>query len=295
MFAGVQIFCFVASYSVAWALEVTRLYFKSRVRTALALVFAAAGFLAQTLFLIGRTIDGGAAPLSSSFDWYLVAAWVLAGVYLYSAWHFPRAAVGVFALPLILALVGAAALFADRHPFPVDRASLVWGIVHGLFLLLGTVTVLVGFVTGLMYLAQSWRLKHKLPPRLGFQLPSLEWLERANARAIVASIPLLTAGLLSGTILNLVNHRRQSTTLDWSDPVVLAGGITLIWLAAATGFIALYRPARQGRKVAYLTIGSFVFLAFSLGVGLFSTAHRAEVAPGVEGIRPAAVGAGGGP
>ena len=45
-----------------------------------------------------------------------------------------------------------------------------------------------------MYLVQSYRLKHKLPPIQGLQLPSLEWLERVNARATVLSALLLVIG-----------------------------------------------------------------------------------------------------
>ena len=39
----------------------------------------------------------------------------------------------------------------------------------------------------------------------------------------------------------------------------------LVWLLAASIFSAVYRPARQGQKVAYLTVVSFIFLAFALG------------------------------
>jgi hypothetical protein len=38
------------------------------------------------------------------------------------------------------------------------------------------------------------------------------------------------------------------------------------WLLAAALFNVFYKPARQGRKVAYLTVVSFVFLAIALGV-----------------------------
>ncbi len=41
--------------------------------------FAAAGFLAQTLYLGYRAMQSATLPLSSSFDWYLLAAWMLAG------------------------------------------------------------------------------------------------------------------------------------------------------------------------------------------------------------------------
>ena len=49
----------------------------------------------------------------------------------------------------------------------------------GQLLLAGTVAVSFGFIAGIMYLVQSWRLKHKLPPQAGFKLPSLEWLQDA--------------------------------------------------------------------------------------------------------------------
>jgi len=38
----------------------------------------------------------------------------------------------------------------------------------------------------------------------------------------------------------------------------------LIWLIAAEAFRLIYPAARQGRKVAYLTLASFVFLVIAL-------------------------------
>ena len=75
---------------------------------------------------------------------------------------------------------------------------------------------------------------------------------------------MLAAGFLSGTVLNLVNHRLQIDELPWSDPVIWTSSLLLAWLAAAAIFGVVYRPARQGRKVAYLTVASFLFLALSL-------------------------------
>ena len=42
-----------------------------------------------------------------------------------------------------------------------------------------------------MYLGQARRLKHKQPPAAGLRLPSLEWLQWANSRAILASVLML--------------------------------------------------------------------------------------------------------
>ncbi len=282
--AGISVFCFAASYFVAWMLELTRLWFRSGVRGAIMLGFAAAGFLAQTLYLGYRASQAAAPPLSSSFDWYLLAAWMLAGAYLYLTYYYPRAAVGLYLWPLVLGLIGAATWFADRRPVAQEPALRVWGMLHGIFLLLGTVTVMVGFVAGLMYLVQASRLKKKHPLTGGIQLPSLERLEHLNSRVVVASVLLIGVGFLAGIVLNLISHRSQ---MPWSDPVVWSSGLMLAWLVAAALFNALYKPARHGRKVAYLTVVSFFFLAISLTVFLVvDTQHggrRLDDAPAAGG------------
>ena len=111
-------------------------------------MFASAGLLAHTLFLVYRATTATSTPLSSEFDWFLVAAWVLAATYLYLTFYHPRTAIGLFVLPLVLALVAVAQFFASHEPFAASRASQVWGAIHGVFILLGTVAVMVGFVAG---------------------------------------------------------------------------------------------------------------------------------------------------
>jgi ABC-type transport system involved in cytochrome c biogenesis permease subunit len=273
----ISITCFAASYAVAWALEVSRLVFRSRARRAIMLGFAAAGLLAHTLFLAFSASVADGAPLASSFDWTLVAAWLLVAIYFYLCYYYPQAAIGLFVFPLVLALIAAAALFADRAPIASVSASRAWGAIHGVFLLLGTVAVMVGFVAGSMYLLQAYRLKHKLPPMQGLRLPSLEWLEAVNSRSLVLSTLLVSIGFLAGVILR---SRSQPGSLPWSDPVVWSSALMLLWLVVASVFNAVYKPARRGRKVAYLTIVSFVFVAFALGVLLLvDTQHAPKTEP----------------
>jgi CDP-diglyceride synthetase len=153
----------------------------------------------------------------------------------------------------------------------------VWGIVHGGALLLGTVAGLIGFVTGLMYLWHAALLRRKLPPRAGFQLPNLEWLQKANERAILVTALLVLCGFLSGLALSWLKHQ----AIYWSDPVVWTTSLLAVWMAVAATFNLVYRPARQGRKVAYLTLATFVFLAISLAGLLLGTEHaRPDQKPG---------------
>jgi len=286
MLAGISITCFAASYAVALALEITRLFFRSGVRGALMIGFAGAGLFAHTLYLTYRALQEPSAPLSSEFDWYLLAAWLLTAIYLYLTFR-RQTMFGVFLLPLVLGLIGVAAWSADRAPLVSSHAARVWGQIHGVFLLVGTVAVAIGFAGGAMCLVQANRLKHKRLPSEGLRLPSLEWLERLNSRAIWISVVMIGLGFLSGVVLNLVNHRLEISRLPWTDPIIWSSALLLGWVIVAAGFSSLYRPARTGRKVAYLTTVSFVFLLLMVLVGALLPSQHGNLKP--EPASPAAV------
>ena len=269
MLSGVSIICFAGSYTVALLLELTRLLFRSRVRWPLIVGFAAAGLFAHTVYLYYRAVAAVGAPLSSQRDWYLLAAWVLAAIYLYLTCYHSQASFGPFLLPLVLGLLGTARYFADSAPFSRQPASTAWGWIHGVSILLAVVAVLVGFATGLMYLHQAWRLKHKRPPLQGLRLPSLEWLHRANQRAIALAVAMFGVGLISGVILNEIRSPRPQGRLPWDDPIVLSTLVTFGWLLLSLIVTRFTKSVRQGPKVAYFTVVSFLILAIALSVGLF--------------------------
>jgi ABC-type uncharacterized transport system permease subunit len=273
---------------VALVLEISRPLFRSAIRGALMLGFAGAGWVAHTAFLYYQAVDAHRSLLSTSSDWYLLAAWVLVPIYLWLTWFHPKQHFGVFLLPLVLGLIATAAWLADWQPFAREPASQALGILHALSILLATVSVLLGFAAGIMYLSQARRLKGKRTLLAPLRLPSLEWLQRANRRAIVFSLVMLGLGVLAGMLLNLVDRRRGVPMLPWHDPVVLATLGMFAWLLLAVTFTAVYQPARRGHKVAYLTVASFVFLAIALAMGLFMrTQHGAARSP-----PPAAASAG---
>jgi hypothetical protein len=188
----------------------------------------------------------------------------------------PQTNMGVFLLPVVLGLSAAAWAFPPEAFFQRDRALIMWGVAHGLMLLLGTVAVSLGFVAGVMYLVQSWRLKHHVPPRGGLRLPSLEWLQEVNKRSLLYSSCFIALGLLAGIVLNAVESRGREDMVPWNDNVVISSAVLLVWLIAATLFEWLYKPAQQGRKVAYLTIASFLFLAMVMAVLLAGGSQHAR-------------------
>lgn len=283
MLSGVGVICFAASYLVAFVLELTRLFFRSGARGAVMLGFAGAGLLAHSAYLYYQMVDMHGSPLSSQRDWYFIAAWVLVVLYLYLTYFHPKTPFGVFVLPLVLGLIGVGQFLADPRPFPRESASAAWGTVHGIAILLSVVSLSIGFVAALMYFVQARRLKAKRPPGGGPRLPSLEWLERANGRAMLIAMLLLGLGILAGKVLSAVNATEH---VPWNDPVILATLGLFVWLLGAVLVDAVYKPAGSGRKVAYQTVVSFALLVVLLGIMLFSNSDHGGGKHALESAKP---------
>lgn len=284
--SGVSMVCFSCSYGVALALEISRLYFRFPVRLIVLFAFLGIGLFTHAVYLGAGASRPDAAPFSTWHDWSLVAAWLLAAVYFVSELRRPATMQGVFFLPVVLALIAAAYFLKNEPPFARSQSLYAWGMVHGVSLLMGTTTVAVGFAGGLMYLAQSYRLRHKIPPKEGLKLPTLEWLQAFTERMLIVSSAMIGIGLMTGVIMNIVSHANESANLPWSDPVVWSSAILFAWLVAMSLFNTVYRPARQGRKVAYLVVASFLFLAIELGIVFFAPSKHA-VGNSIDKSKPA--------
>ena len=274
-----SVLCFAGTYALALASDLARFVVRGGVRWYLTVGLTALGWAIQTAYLGNLGWRAGRLPVATVFESLLALAWILAAIDLYLVVRSPRpAAVGVFVLPMVLALVVLAGLAAPRDDWAYWGGQVAfWGRVHGLLLLFGAVSTSVAFASGLMYLSQSGRLKHKRPPRFGFALPSLEQSERLNRGAIALAFPLLTFGLLIGVALDVaVGGRMGTKPLGWTDPKVLSAGA--MWLVFAALLHARYRPAMRGRRVMVLTAVAFAFMLFTwAGVSLLAlpTGHGA--------------------
>jgi len=285
----------ITCYSLALAIELRRQLAPGRLGEGWTLAPLGAGWVLHSCFIVmeflRKTPSGGA--VSSWHAWWLTLAWGIAlASALWIRWR-PRTVAGLFVLLPLLVLVLVAWQLPHDVSFPVRNTFRVWIALHGVCLLLGTGTALLGSAAGFMYLLQSDLLRRKESPWSGLQLPNLEWLQRVTERCMLVSSLSVLAGLLVGVLINYYLQQGASAGVPWSDPVVWTSGILLVWLLAADVFSLLYRPARQGRKVAYLTVANLVFLGIVLAILLlFPTQHaplsvavplvkdRATTAPG---------------
>ena len=286
---NISITCFAASYAVVFVLEVSRVFFDVSFRKYVRVGFAAAGLFAHTVFLVlqGKLVLASTGLwLGSWLGWCLATAWILSLAYIWISIRQPKSVIGLFLIPLLLGLIGLGVGFGHENQFNPMEAKSTWNMIHGSALLLGTAIVALGFVFGVVYIVQSRRLKHKSPQAKHFRLPSLEWLQKSCEYSLIISTVLLAIGLVSGIAINWT-HQPDNTlssggTIAWSNPVIWSSGILFSWLLLVSVFNFFYQPSRQGRKIAYLVIASFLFLVLELaivwGVGHATTNSEPGVA-----------------
>ena len=271
----VTIFCFGASYVVAFLFE---LIYQLRPRPIFRLIglgFGIAGLLAHTLFLFVQPL-----LLSSPSGSLVFVGWIVAMFYLYGSMQ-RKVTWGLFVLPVVVGITVLAAIsqqpqlgssyrsLFDLSQWDTDR---FWGLVHGLLILFASVGICVAFVASVMYLVQLQRVKAKVSPRKGMQMLSLERLDTMNRRAVTWSFPLLTIGLLLAVISSL---QGQESFVSWDNLKLLSiGGL---WVFCAILLYLRYARNIGGRQAALWTIFAFALLLFSLS---------SYIHPNVSGVIP---------
>jgi ABC-type uncharacterized transport system permease subunit len=186
-----------------------------------------------------------------------VASMLAALAYVVMRSRFRIDVVGAFVAPLALTFllashfVGAASNDARR----LRSAILPFHVAANL---LGVALFTLAFAAAVAYLVQERRLKQKKLAGLFERLPPLDALDRAEHRFLVAGFPLLTIGILTGTL--------------WAREVEAGGAAELVRAAfgyaswGLFGLVLLLRAAAgwRGRRAAYGTIAGFGFTVLVL-------------------------------
>ena len=264
----ISVTCFAASYLVVLGVELSRLFWKVKLRPIVRIGFTVAGLFAHTVYMVCQgklEIDQSGIWLSNWTAWCYAVAWLLAVAYLWFSIRKFESVVGLFAMPLVLLLVLVGIALGDQNSFTVSEAKTGWNLVHSLSLMFGTVSVGLGFMFGAIYLVQTKRLDQKKVQTARFRLPSLEWLRRCGERSLIASTILMGLGFVSGIAINMIRRNGlEGPVVAWSSPVIWSSAILFVWLLVVVAVNFIYKPAQQGRKAAYLMVSSFLFLVLEL-------------------------------
>ena len=158
-----------------------------------------AGALAHTFVIGMQTMDAGHVPITDASTAISTFVWLLALAYLYTEMTTDERAMGVFILPLLVALQTIPAL----NPGVEQRSAVLQGPLFGIHvssLLFAYASFALACVIGITYVLLFKEIKAK---HLGFfyaRLPSLQVLDRMNQRAIVIGWICLTIGLIAGVM-----------------------------------------------------------------------------------------------
>ena len=181
-----------------------------------------------------------------------VASLLAAVVYLIARTRFRIDVFGAFVAPLALTfLLASRFVAAGGNDVPRLRSAIL--PFHVAANLLGVALFALAFAAAVGYLVQERHLKRKRLEGIFQRLPPLDALDRAEHRFLVAGFPLLTIGILTGSL--------------WAREVE-AGGTAEILRAVfgyvswgVFGLVLLLRAAAgwRGRRAAYGTVAGFCF------------------------------------
>ena len=229
-----------------------------RIATTL-LVFAA---LAHTFVIGMQTMEFGQIPVVGASPAISTFVWLLALAYLYIEMTTEERAMGVFILPLLVALQTIPALkHGTMSPVPVLQGPL-FGL-HVSSLLFAYASFALACVIGITYSLLFKEIKAK---HLGFfyaRLPSLQVLDRMNQAAIVIGWIFLTLGLLAGAAF-----AAQARSVAGADPRVQAISLAdpkifvalVCWAVYSFEVFAARRIGWGGRRTAYLSAVGFAIV-----------------------------------
>jgi ABC-type uncharacterized transport system permease subunit len=203
-----------------------------------------------------------------------VASMLAALAYVVARARFRVDVVGAFVAPLALTFLLASRLVAVG-PRDAPRLRSVILPFHVAANLLGVALFTLAFAAAVAYLVQESQIKAKKLEGIVRRLPPLDALDRAEHRFLVAGFPLLTVGILTGTLWAREVEAGGAAEItravfgyvSWT----LFGGVLL--LRAAAGW--------RGRRAAYGTIAGFGFTVLVLLFYLTRSANGGALAVAV--------------
>jgi cytochrome c-type biogenesis protein CcsB len=210
-----------------------------------------------------RYVAAGYTPITSLFESLSFCAFSIVCVFLAFELRYGIRVLGAFVAPVAF-LFSASSVFlpAGIRTLPPALNS-NWLPVHVLLLFFGYAVFTVAFAAGIMYLLMERELKSRKPGPIFKRLPSLDVLDEINYRCMTIGFPLLTLGIITGSI-----WAEYAWGSYWSwDPKEVWSLIT--WLLYAALLHGRLTVGWRGRKAAVLAIVGFCAILFTfLGVNL---------------------------
>lgn len=231
--------------------------------------FLGVGLVLHSLAILWRLFEAGRTPLTNLHEALSFFAWAVIGVYFLLYFRYRLEVLSAFISPVAVVLMVLASLF-PKEIVPVEPVlNSFWLPVHVTLAIVGNALFALAFAAGVMYLIQERQIKSKKIGAFYRRLPALKVLDDLNYRCLTMGFPLLTLGIITGSIWA---ESAWGTYWSW-DPKQTWSLIT--WFIYAALLHGRLTVGWRGRRAAIFAITGFLFLVFTfLGVNLlFSGTH----------------------
>lgn len=240
-------------------------YIISQKRPAARVAFgvAVAGFAVHTASFIVRYYEAGYAPVTNLHESLSLFAWAVIGSYLYIQLRYKAKNLGAFATPIASVSMLASSTLPKKIVALPPVLKSYWLPIHATVSFLAYGILAVAACAGIMYLIQERQIKRKKFGAFYRRLPSLEVLDAINYRCLTIGFPLLTIGILTGS---LWAHQAWGSHWQW-DPKETWSLVS--WLFYAALLHERLAVGWRGRRAAIMAIIGLGALLFTfLGVSL---------------------------
>ncbi len=229
----------------------------------------AASFIFLTMNLLVAAINAAGFFKLGSRAFFSFCAWSASGIYLALQLKTKTRLLGAFIAPFILLLVIVAAGQETNKSLLPENLQSWFTFVHLILVIVGEALFVVASCAGAMFVIQNGLLKHKKLNHMSRLLPPLNDLDRINHICLLWGFPLLTLGIIAGTVF--AGFAWKS---DWpADPKIV--WTFAVWIIY--GFLLHQRLAIgwKGFRMAVVSCAVFIlFLLSYIGVRFcFTTLH----------------------
>lgn len=223
------------------------------------------GIGTHTLSLLILILQTGYLPIKNLYETLLLLAWTIIIIYMLIEYLYKIRVLGAFLIPINSLML----LYANFLPNHVDNLPdsmrSIWISIHtsAIFISYGVFTL--AFCASLAYLIQEKQLDEKKTSIFYYRLPPLEKLDVLSYRLVLLGFPLLTIGIVTGSIWS---KQVWGTYWQWNAKQIWT---VIIWLIYAFYLHNRFSNIWRGKKRAYVIVIGFLAVLFTyLGLSFFS-------------------------
>lgn len=200
---------------------------------------------------------------------YLFAlSWLLALLYIFLGKRTDFPLVGAFVASASAFFLSASSYLSHREHWLGEEGNQLLVFLHVVPAFLAELALVIAFIISAIYLVQDRRIKYKKSNSISGG-PSLDWLDKANLKVLLAGFISMTLAIVSGTLWGMNNHRLLlRDSYQW---IAL-----MAWLLMAIllhGRRNMHWSAKRTARTAFIATSGIILLMTALIVFQGNTIH----------------------